>query len=56
MDNDWKEHTKENPYWLSRHPVQVALVNGEVKEFKCPKCAKWWDKIVVKWREIKTEK
>lgn len=49
--NEWKNHTTENPYWLSRVPVEVMLRDGTIKEFKCPRCAKGWSMMVIQWRE-----
>jgi len=55
-EQEWKDNTKDNPFWLSVLPIEAKLVSGEIKEFKCPKCAKGWGMAVKQWREIKSEK
>ena len=53
---EWKDNTKDNPFWLSTVPIEVRFINGQIKEFKCPKCNKGFGIAVKQWREIKSEK
>lgn len=51
-EQDWIDNTIKTPFYSSKGPLKLMLLDGTLKTVNCPSCCKSLFTRVLKWKKV----